>query len=140
MSFGCVCWQVVQEYERAVIFRLGRLMQGGAKGPGTAQLSITNTMKIKIETFMCFLPLIFFNDKINEPITSIQSHICVTFRSFHMHNTIVQTFFLAAQTCINQNILHNKTVYEWIKNEWNELCKYLDAWQKLWNWNELKRN
>ena len=27
-------WQVVQEYERAVIFRLGRLLQGGAKGPG----------------------------------------------------------------------------------------------------------
>lgn len=26
--------QVVQEYERAVIFRLGRLMKGGAKGPG----------------------------------------------------------------------------------------------------------
>jgi regulator of protease activity HflC (stomatin/prohibitin superfamily) len=26
--------QVVQEYERAVIFRLGRLMAGGAKGPG----------------------------------------------------------------------------------------------------------
>lgn len=27
--------QVVQEYERAVIFRLGRLASGGAKGPGT---------------------------------------------------------------------------------------------------------
>lgn len=27
-------YKVVQEYERAVIFRLGRLMQGGAKGPG----------------------------------------------------------------------------------------------------------
>ena len=26
--------QVVQEYERAVIFRLGRLLEGGAKGPG----------------------------------------------------------------------------------------------------------
>ena len=26
--------QVVQEYERAVIFRLGRLRSGGAKGPG----------------------------------------------------------------------------------------------------------
>jgi len=24
----------VQEYERAVIFRLGRLLSGGAKGPG----------------------------------------------------------------------------------------------------------
>ena len=26
-------WQVVQEYERAVIFRLGRLLSGAAKGP-----------------------------------------------------------------------------------------------------------
>lgn len=30
--FACV--KVVQEYERAVIFRLGRIMAGGAKGPG----------------------------------------------------------------------------------------------------------
>ncbi|PAA50388.1 hypothetical protein BOX15_Mlig011143g3 [Macrostomum lignano] len=29
-----VCLKVVQEYERAVIFRLGRLIGGGAKGPG----------------------------------------------------------------------------------------------------------
>lgn len=29
-----VCFKVVQEYERAVIFRLGRLVSGGAKGPG----------------------------------------------------------------------------------------------------------
>ena len=28
------CFQVVQEYERAVIFRLGRLLAGGSKGPG----------------------------------------------------------------------------------------------------------
>jgi erythrocyte band 7 integral membrane protein len=26
--------KVVQEYERAVIFRLGRLMHAGSKGPG----------------------------------------------------------------------------------------------------------
>ena len=30
----CYCVKVVQEYERAVIFRLGRLKQGGASGPG----------------------------------------------------------------------------------------------------------
>ncbi|XP_069976873.1 band 7 protein AGAP004871 isoform X1 [Penaeus vannamei] len=30
----CLCVKVVQEYERAVIFRLGRLLKGGAKGPG----------------------------------------------------------------------------------------------------------
>ncbi|XP_063963642.1 stomatin-like [Lytechinus pictus] len=29
-----ICIKVVQEYERAVIFRLGRLLSGGAKGPG----------------------------------------------------------------------------------------------------------
>ncbi|XP_023346809.1 band 7 protein AGAP004871 isoform X3 [Eurytemora carolleeae] len=29
-----MCIKVVQEYERAVIFRLGRLVRGGAKGPG----------------------------------------------------------------------------------------------------------
>lgn len=27
-------FQVVQEFERAVIFRLGRLRKGGARGPG----------------------------------------------------------------------------------------------------------
>ena len=29
-----MCAQVVQEYERVVIFRLGRLLTGGARGPG----------------------------------------------------------------------------------------------------------
>ena len=30
--------QVVQEYERAVIFRLGRLLSGGSRGPGKMSL------------------------------------------------------------------------------------------------------
>uniref|UniRef100_A0A1I8ITG2 PHB domain-containing protein n=1 Tax=Macrostomum lignano TaxID=282301 RepID=A0A1I8ITG2_9PLAT len=30
----CLCIKVVAEYERAVIFRLGRIVEGGAKGPG----------------------------------------------------------------------------------------------------------
>merc|ERR550532_1964379 len=30
----CLCIQTVQEYERAVIFRLGRVKKGGAVGPG----------------------------------------------------------------------------------------------------------
>ena len=29
------CFKVVKEYERAVIFRLGKLRKGGARGPGT---------------------------------------------------------------------------------------------------------
>jgi hypothetical protein len=31
---------VVQEYERAVIFRLGRLLEGGSKGPGKIEKTI----------------------------------------------------------------------------------------------------
>lgn len=40
LGFGCgpseteFFLQIVQEYERAVIFRLGRLRKGGARGPG----------------------------------------------------------------------------------------------------------
>lgn len=30
----CLVLKVVQEYERAVIFRVGRLLSGGSKGPG----------------------------------------------------------------------------------------------------------
>merc|ERR1712029_1064176 len=30
----CVCLRMVQEYERAVIFRLGRIKEGGPVGPG----------------------------------------------------------------------------------------------------------
>ncbi|XP_062816667.1 stomatin-like isoform X2 [Anolis carolinensis] len=29
-----LCIKIVQEYERAIIFRLGRILKGGAKGPG----------------------------------------------------------------------------------------------------------
>ena len=32
--FCIILFQVVTEYERAVIFRLGRLRKGGSKGPG----------------------------------------------------------------------------------------------------------
>ena len=30
----CVCFKIVQEYERAVIFRLGRIKHGEARSPG----------------------------------------------------------------------------------------------------------
>ena len=44
-----VCFKVVQEYERAVIFRLGRLLNGGSKGPGT----------LGLPCFVCLLLVVF---------------------------------------------------------------------------------
>ena len=41
-------FQVVQEYERAVIFRLGRLLSGGSKGPGKPLSSIVVLISILI--------------------------------------------------------------------------------------------
>jgi len=39
---------VVQEYERAVIFRLGRLSKGGAKGPGKVPVAFVATMQMNL--------------------------------------------------------------------------------------------
>jgi len=54
----CVCFRVVQEYERAVIFRLGRLVSGGAKGPGIFFIlpCIENYTKIDMRTSVFDVP------------------------------------------------------------------------------------
>jgi hypothetical protein len=47
-------FQVVQEYERAVIFRLGRLMSGGAKGPGKEILLTSRSRLVTILFFVSY--------------------------------------------------------------------------------------
>ncbi|CAF0920381.1 unnamed protein product [Adineta steineri] len=48
----CICIKVVQEYERAVILRLGRILPGGAKGPGLFFIlpCIDSIMKVDLRT------------------------------------------------------------------------------------------
>ncbi|RWS23962.1 band 7 protein-like protein [Leptotrombidium deliense] len=52
------CVKVVQEYERAVIFRLGRLLHGGAKGPGIFFIlpCIENYTKVDLRTLTFDVP------------------------------------------------------------------------------------
>jgi erythrocyte band 7 integral membrane protein len=52
------CIKVVQEYERAVIFRLGRLLHGGAKGPGIFFIlpCIENYTKVDLRTLTFDVP------------------------------------------------------------------------------------
>ena len=54
----CMCIKVVQEYERAVIFRLGRLLPGGAKGPGLFFIipCMDNYTKIDLRTISFDVP------------------------------------------------------------------------------------
>eukprot|EP00095_Tigriopus_kingsejongensis_P009971 snap_masked-scaffold17_size721972-processed-gene-4.0 protein:Tk09971 transcript:snap_masked-scaffold17_size721972-processed-gene-4.0-mRNA-1 annotation:"conserved hypothetical protein" len=54
----CVCFKVVQEYERAVIFRLGRLLSGGSRGPGIFFVlpCIENYTKVDLRTSVIDIP------------------------------------------------------------------------------------
>ena len=53
-----VCLKMVQEYERAVIFRVGRLIDGGAKGPGIFFVlpCIDNYIKIDLRVISFDVP------------------------------------------------------------------------------------
>ena len=63
-------YQVVKEYERAVIFRLGRLRKGGAKGPGIFFIvpCIDSYKKMDLRTVSFDVPPQEVNDLLNEPI------------------------------------------------------------------------
>ena len=58
--------KVVAEYERAVIFRLGRILSGGAKGPGLFFIlpCIDQIRKVDLRTVTFDVPpqeVIYFN-------------------------------------------------------------------------------
>lgn len=53
-----MCIKIVQEYERAVIFRLGRILKGGARGPGLFFIipCIDNYTKVDLRTVSFDVP------------------------------------------------------------------------------------
>jgi erythrocyte band 7 integral membrane protein len=53
----CMTVKVVQEYERAVIMRLGRILSGGAKGPGLFFVlpCVDSIIKVDLRTSECFV-------------------------------------------------------------------------------------
>ncbi|CAO1319818.1 unnamed protein product [Diamesa serratosioi] len=53
-----ICFKVVQEYERAVIFRMGRLRCGGARGPGVFFVlpCVDNICKVDLRTVSFDVP------------------------------------------------------------------------------------
>ncbi|XP_078464228.1 stomatin-like [Lampetra fluviatilis] len=53
-----LCIKVVQEYERAVIFRLGRIAKGGAKGPGIFMVipCTDNFIRVDLRTISFQIP------------------------------------------------------------------------------------
>ena len=62
LAHKCI-FQVVQEYERAVIFRLGRLLSGGSRGPGKYYQPLFRSTQVHIlKTGCLLLPLILLKE------------------------------------------------------------------------------
>ena len=112
----CICIKIVKEYERAVIFRLGRNLSGGAKGPGLFFIlpCIDNIQNIDLRTVTFDVPPqeILTKDSVTVTVDAV-----VYFRVFdpvssvnRVANAHYSTQLLAATTL--RNILGTKTLQD----------------------------
>jgi regulator of protease activity HflC (stomatin/prohibitin superfamily) len=100
--------KILREYERGVIFRLGRLIGGnGVKGPGLILLIpfIDKMVKVSLRTVVLDVPP---QDIITSDNVSIKVNAVVYFRVLEPQNAIVQVEnFLLATSQISQTTLRS---------------------------------
>src|SRR5205814_3204741 len=100
--------RILREYERGVIFRLGRLIGGsGIKGPGLILLIpvIDKMVKVSLRTVVFDVPP---QDIITSDNVSIKVNAVVYFRVIEPSNAVVQVEnFLAATSQISQTTLRS---------------------------------
>ena len=100
--------RILREYERGVIFRLGRLIGGGGiKGPGLIFLVpvIDKMVKVSLRTIVLDVPP---QDVITQDNVSIKVNAVVYFRVIEPQKAIVQVEnFLAATSQISQTTLRS---------------------------------
>ncbi|CAF4273922.1 unnamed protein product [Rotaria sp. Silwood2] len=112
----CFCLKVVQEYERAVIFRLGRILANGARGPGLFFIlpCIDTYSKVDLRTVTFDVPPqeILTRDSVTVAVDAV-----VYFRIFNavisitnVEDAAKSTKLLAATTL--RNVLGTKTLHE----------------------------
>ncbi|GAV00405.1 hypothetical protein RvY_11257 [Ramazzottius varieornatus] len=112
----CICFKVVQEYERAVIFRLGRLRHGGSKGPGIFFVlpCIENYTKVDIRSTLFDIPPqeILTKDSVTVSVDAV-----VYYRIFNAALSVANvenvhhSTRLLAQTTL-RNVLGTKALHE----------------------------
>ncbi|XP_060584780.1 band 7 protein AGAP004871-like [Ruditapes philippinarum] len=115
--FSLVCsLKIVQEYERAVIFRLGRVVSGGAKGPGLFFLfPCVDTFKsVDLRTFSYDIPPqeILTKDSVTVAVDAvIYARIFdATISIINVENAHASTKLLTATTL--RNIMGTKSLSE----------------------------
>lgn len=110
------CIEVVQEYERAVIFRLGRLLHGGSKGPGIFFIlpCIENYTKVDLRTLTFDVPPqeVLTKDSVTVSVDAVVY--------YHVQNAVISvanvenahhSTRLLAQTTL-RNMLGTKNLHE----------------------------
>jgi regulator of protease activity HflC (stomatin/prohibitin superfamily) len=99
--------RILQEYERAVIFRLGRLAGQGVKGPGLILLIpiIDKMVKVSLRTVVLDVQP---QDVITQDNVSIKVNAVVYFRVMHPDKAIIQVEnYLQATSQISQTTLRS---------------------------------
>src|SRR5690606_28430624 len=83
------CIRILREYERGVIFRLGRVLDNGAKGPGLILLIpiIDKMVKVSLRTVVMDVPP---QDVITQDNVSIKVNAVIYFRVMDPQKAIVE--------------------------------------------------
>ncbi|CAF4973930.1 unnamed protein product, partial [Rotaria sp. Silwood1] len=100
----CVAIKVIQEYERAVIMRLGRILPGGAKGPGLFFIlpCVDTIMKVDLRTVTFDVPPqeILTRDSVTVSVDAV-----VLFSNIYVRTTIEFNISQKKKHLIEQDII-----------------------------------
>jgi regulator of protease activity HflC (stomatin/prohibitin superfamily) len=99
--------RILREYERGVVFRLGRLVDGGARGPGLVLLIpiIDRMVRVSLRTVVLDVPP---QDIITQDNVSVKVNAVVYFRVMQPNKAIVEVEnFLFATSQISQTTLRS---------------------------------
>jgi regulator of protease activity HflC (stomatin/prohibitin superfamily) len=99
--------RILREYERAVIFRLGRLIGHGEKGPGLILLIplVDRMVKVSLRTIVMDVPP---QDVITKDNVSIKVNAVIYFRVLRPHKAIVEVEnYLTATSQLSQTTLRS---------------------------------
>src|ERR1044072_2157299 len=99
--------RILREYERGVIFRLGRLVRGGVKGPGLILLIpiVDKMVKVSLRTVVLDVPP---QDVITSDNVSIKVNAVVYFRVIQPHQAVIQVEnYLMATSQLSQTTLRS---------------------------------
>jgi erythrocyte band 7 integral membrane protein len=112
----CTNIKIVQEYERAVIFRLGRLLPGGAKGPGLffilPCIDTYRQVDLRVISFQVPPQEILTKDSVTVDVDAVVYYRIrdATASIINVENCSISTQLLAQTTL--RNILGTKTLAE----------------------------